>query len=210
MAQITLEQASKLNEGGGSYFKLDPDESKQVRFLWDKWEEVSSCCYSVHELMRTTADGKKYFTTVDCPRTEGSPVECKYCEGKKKGETQVGRVIIPMYNVAENEVQYWKRSIKWLTNTLKPVLDEVANLPSIANQTFKIKRIGTGMDTTYTVLPVMNSQDNRTKADFGELKNPYDLGMIKKYGEEDTQDNQNQNQQTQPTTGYQRRTVEEF
>lgn len=218
MGRISLEQASKLNEGGSKYFKLNADESKQVRFLWDSFNEVGEkWCFGVHELYTTAPDGQKSFNTIDCPSASDASAHCKYCAGEvlngdNKRSAQVGRVIIPIYNIEEECIQYWKRSTKWVTNTLKPVLDEVANIPSIANQTFKIKRTGSGLnDTTYTVLPVMNASDNRTKADFGEVEDPYDLGMISKYGEGNQQPQGQQVQGQAATSNYQpRRTTEVF
>lgn len=212
MAQISLEQAKKLNEGGGKFFKIGADESKQVRFLWDKWEEVNGWCYGVHEIMETLPDGRQLYKSVDCPRADGSQVECKYCASRT---SRVGRVVIPLYLIDEDKIQYWKRSDKWVDGTLKPVLDEIAHLPSIANQTFKIKRTGSGFnDTSYSIVPVMNASDNRTKMDFGDLDNPYDLGLIINYGEENNKSSQ-QTQQTQqfnqPSTAFQpRRTTEMF
>lgn len=215
MAQITLEQAEQLGGGTGKYFNLKQDEFKTVRFLWDKWSEVSA--YAVHEVMYARQDGAKGFKTVDCPKGVDQNAECKYCAGELtnsdgKMSARVGRVIIPVFNLDDNCIQYWKRSTKWVMGTLKPVLDEVANLPSIANQTFKIKRTGSGMDTTYSVTPVFNSQDNRTKASFGELEDPFTIGIISRYGEENNQNNQNQQaQQGNAPTGYtQRRTTEVF
>lgn len=211
MAQVSFEKADKANEGGGRFFKLSSDESKQVRFLWDRWEEVEKWIYQVHEITNTTPDGKRTFSTIDCPVVEGvDKSACKYCS---RGEVPVYRVIIPLFNVEEGRIQYWKRSYKWLTSNLKPVLDEVTHLPSIANQTFKIKRTGSDMQSTsYNVVPVMNSSDARTKADFGEVENPYDSGLVRRYGEEDNQSQQGQSQQGfAPQAGYQpRRTTEVF
>lgn len=206
MAKITWEQAEQLGGGSGKFFSLQPEEFKTVRFLWDKWEEVS--LYAVHELMYTKSDNSRGFKTVDCPRGADLNAECKYCDGEPKS-ARVARVIIPVYNLDENCIQYWKRSSKWVWGTLKPVLDEIASLPSIANQTFKIKRTGSDKNTTYSVTPVFNSQDNRTKASFGELEDPYTVGIIHRYGEEN---NQNQNQQQNAPTGFTstRRTVETF
>lgn len=212
MAQITLEQAEQLGGGSGKYFNLKQDEFKTVRFLWDNWSEVSA--YAVHELMYVKQDGAKGFKTIDCPKGADQNAPCKYCEGEVKNSNdklsaRVGRVIIPVYNLDDDCIQYWKRSTKWVMGTLKPVLDEVANLPSIANQTFKIKRTGSGTDTTYSVTAVLNAQDNRTKASFGELEDPFTVGIISRYGEENQQNQQGQ--QSNAPTGYtQRRTTAVF
>ena len=223
MGRITLDQADKLNEGGGNFFKLNADESKQVRFLWDRWEEVGEkWCFGVHALTTVSPDGSRRFVTVDCPKTADESVHCKYCAGEitnsngsKSG--RVGRIVIPLYNLDDNKIQYWVRSKDWVIKTLKPVLDEVANLPSIANQTFKIKRTGSGLDTSYTPIPVMNASDSRTKASFGGVGDPYDLGLIRKYDDEVNQANQAQsNVQGQPAPQVQgnysqpRRTTEVF
>lgn len=209
MAQLTLEQASQPNEGGGRYFKVSPDESKQVRFLIDKWEDIAPWCFGVHELSNVTPDGKRTFNTVDCPRAAGdTTAECRHCSS---GNSYVKRVVIPVFNIEEGRIQYWKRSTTWVMNSLKPVLEEVAHLPSIANQTFKIKRTGSDMqNTNYNILPVMNASDTRVAADFGELEHPMESGVIKKYGEENNQPQQGQ-QNFAPQAGYQsRRTTEVF
>lgn len=206
MAQVTLDQAEKLSGEGGKFFKLKPDEFKTVRFLWDKWDDVSA--NMVHEISSSNSDGVRTFGTIDCPRVGGDPnTECKYCAN---GNVAVGRVIIPLYNLDDNKIQYWKRSTSWVAKDLKPVLDEVASLPSIANQTFKIKRTGSEMrDTKYTVTAVLNASDNRTKADFGVVDDPYKSGMIKKYGDESQSQGQ-QNAQGQNTSYQPRRTTDMF
>lgn len=218
MGRINLDQAEKMNEGGGGiYFKMNQDESKQVRFLWDSIDEIANkWMFGVHVVTTMTPDGARRTTTVDCPRTGDPEAVCKYCSGEVKNSdgkrsAQVPRVVIPLFNIEENKIQYWVRSYDWIKGTLRPVLDEVANLPSIANQTFKIKRTGTGLDTTYTPIAVMNASDNKTKNDFGEIGDPYELGIIRKYGEENTS-NQNQGQaQPAPQGSYQpRRTTEMF
>lgn len=209
MAQVSFEQASKASKGG-KFFKVDPDEGKQVRFLIDKWEELEKLCFAAHSVVTTNPDGSKSFDTIDCPRGGGSipDAECKYCASKN---AVVYRVLLPLYNVDEDSVQYWLRSYSWVEKTLKPVIiDTTQGLPSIANQTYKIRRTGTGKDTVYTPVPVMNSADNKTKADFGEIEtNPLELNMISKYGES-TQSQQAPTQQAPATEYTTRRTTDMF
>ena len=74
----------------------------------------------------------------------------------------------------------------------------------------KIKRTGTGLDTTYT--PIVIGSDTGTdinKDKFGEVEDPFKVGMIKRYGEEN---NTKQVQQAQqPVTNYApRRTTDMF
>lgn len=199
MGRVTFEQAEKLEDGGGLYFKLSPDESKQVRFLWDRWEEVGEgWLFMVHSITRVSPDGAKYFATIDCPQSSDETAHCKYCSGEvvnsdNKKSGRVGRVVIPLFNMDENKIQYWVRSKDWVLKTLKPVLEEV-NLPSLANQTFKIKRTGSGLDTSYTPIVIAGSSDNRTKTSFGEVGDPFELGIIKKYEEQESSQVQGQNQ----------------
>lgn len=209
MAQITLEQASNFGGNGGKYFKINADESKQVRFLVNRLEDLNNWSFGVHELSSTSADGNKSFDTVDCPRAGGAEVECKYCE---QGIKKSGVTIIPVFNIDENKIQYWKRSSSWVRNNLIPLLEELTTLPSIANQTFKIKRTGSTMnDTRYTVILVPNATDNRDSSSFGDVESPYDSGMIKKYGEVQNAAQQPQGQPIQQSTGYvPRRTTEMF
>lgn len=225
MGRINVDQAEKLNERkGGNYFKINQDESKQVRFLWDSASEIAEkWLFGVHSVTSVSPDGSRHYAIVDCPKSGGDPdAICKYCAGEVMNPNNskivtVPRVVIPLFNIDEGSIQYWVRSYDWVKKSLLPVLEESSGLPSLANQTFKVKRAGSGLDTSYTVLPVINSNDARTKNDFGEIKDPFDLGIIKRYGEENNQ-NQGQNQgqgQGQPfgqapQTGYQRRTTEMF
>lgn len=212
MAQVSFEQASKASKGG-KFFKVDPDEGKQVRLLIDKWEELEKLCFAVHSVVTTNPDGSKSYDVIDCPRGGGSipDAECKYCANKSSAV--VYRVLLPLYNVDEGVVQYWLRSYSWVEKTLKPVIvDTTQGLPSIANQTYKIRRTGSGKETVYTPVPVMNATDNKTKNDFGEVEtNPFELNMISRYGENNTnQQSQAQTQQAPATEYTTRRTTDMF
>lgn len=203
MAQVTVEQAEKgLNEGGGKFFKLRPDEFATVRFLWDNLGDVKY--FKVHEIKSTKQDGSSMFATVDCANEQDSMNVCQYCNSKSQ---PVYRVIIPLYNVEEDKIQYWKRSYSWYKNTLKPILEEYTNLASLASQQFKIKRTGSDMNnTSYTPIPV-GVPDNSTKVSFGEVEDFYNVGIIKK-----TLDNQQQTAQQpqQSPTNYAPRRTADF
>ena len=202
MAKFGLEDAANLNGGGGKYFKVNADESKVVRFLWNKWEEVNDCAYRVHSIRTVRQDGSTAYSTISCPKQEDLDAPCDYCEGNGiPKDNAVGRVCIPLYNVDDGRIQYWLRSADWVTKTLKPILEELSDLPSLAMARVKIKRTGTGLDTTYT--PIVIGSDTGTdinKDKFGEVEDPFKVGMIKRYGEEN---NTKQVQQAQqPVTNY--------
>lgn len=172
MARLTFDEARKFNSGGGAFFNIKNGEEAMVRFLIDRFEELAP--YTVHEF---GGNGGNY-ATIDCGRQSAAdPVDmCKWCA---QGSRPVSRVIVPMYNIDAGQVQYWKKSQTWAEGELQPIVEEITKMgASIAGQVYKVKRQGEKLDTKYVLIPV-GGPDGKTKNDFGEIKDGYELNMIK-------------------------------
>lgn len=171
---VRLQDLGKTNGGGGSFFKLEEGQSARVRFLFNQVGDVEQVCYYVHKY---NIPGN--YATILCSREEGEPIEnCKWCS---LGNNKVVRGILPLYNEDAQEVQYWTdRSGKFIEETL---VSQFVNLPlgaPIAGQVYIITRKGKGMQTTYTVAPDMRTaNDNKTKDQFGEVKDAFEINAIK-------------------------------
>lgn len=170
--KMTWEQSEHLAQGGNSFFKLQDGQTARVRFLYNLITEIEPLCvHSVNE-------GNNY-AIIDCSRGPGEPLEnCKWCAS---GNNPVGRVVLPLYNMDSNQIEYWVRSTSWVKGTLLPCLEEIPQNQPISGQTFKIKRTGKTMqDTTYNVMAEMGTQnDMKTKDQFGEVKDAYSSNIIK-------------------------------
>ena len=192
--RMSWEEGKKVSTGGSSFFKLQDGQSVRVRFLYNTLSEIGPI--SVHNI-REGAN----FATIDCCRADGDPIDnCKWCA---KGDKPVMRVVLPLFNLDNNEIQYWTVSQKRAEELILPALEEIPSNQPIAGQTFKIKRTGTEMkDTTYSVVAEMGSvNDGKTKETFGEVKDPYEANIIRPNDFEFT-NNQNSNQNTATSNSY--------
>lgn len=113
--------------------------------------------HNVHSLEITTTTGKKFYSTVDCLRGSGDPVDsCPLCNAGIKVASQV-LVHLLVYTTDEHGEQIitptvWARTAFWVKNNLIPLYGTYSsgNLPEAL---FKITRCGKKGDqkTTYTV-----------------------------------------------------------
>lgn len=173
MARASLNDLNKYS-GGGTYFKIDPNTSKTVRFLYNTIEEVVNSALVVHEF-----SGENFATTtIDCARQDGEALDnCKWC---MMGNKPVMRVVLPIYDELTGEISYWKKPGAFVQNSLLPLFENLPVGVPIAGQKFQIKREGTGINTRYSVAPDMRTpNDNRTAESFGDIKDPYDMNMIR-------------------------------
>ena len=173
MARVSLNDADKFTGGGSSFFKLEDGEKKSVRFLFNTVQEVVDSALSVHEFT-----GNK-FATIDCSRTpDESADSCKWCS---MGNNPVMRVVLPMYEEGSNEIQYWKKSGTFVKDTLVPLFENLPAGAPISGQSFIISRTGkTWKDTKYSVAPDMRKMnDMKTKDSFGEVKDPFEINIIR-------------------------------
>ena len=198
---IKLDDLGKTSGGGSSFFKLEDGQSKRVRFLFNTVSDVENNAYYVHVF------SGKNFATIACSRGEGEAIDtCKWCS---MGNNKVDRVVIPFFLEEENEIQYWTRSGKWVSDTLIPVFTNLPEGAPISGQSFIISRKGKTMqDTVYTIAPDMRVQnDMKTKEQFGDIKDAFECGAIKPNdydfdpkGNESNSNNQQIPQATRRTT----------
>jgi hypothetical protein len=170
--KLTREQAQSYTGGGSTFFKLQDGETAKVRFLYNTIDDIEPL--GVHVVKQGNN-----FATIDCGRLPGDPMEnCKWCSQDNK---PVARVVIPMFNLDTNEISYWTRSQSWVEGTLIPTLEAIPKGQPISGQTYFIKRKGSAMqDTTYTPTADLSSQnDMKTKDMFGEVKDPFEMNIIK-------------------------------
>jgi len=173
MGRVSFNSAKKMTGGSGSFFKLEDGDKKNVRFLYNSAQEVTQDAYMVHEF-----NGEN-FATIDCSRQEGDALDaCKWCA---QGHRPVSRVILPLYDVDTNEITYWKKSQTFVENTLLPAFESIPPTSPISGQIFTIGRTGKTMtDTKYTAAPNLAfPNDGKKKEEFGEIKDPFALNMIK-------------------------------
>lgn len=202
MARINLNDADKYSGGGNLFFKLSDGETKNVRFLYNTIEEVETSAMTVHEYK-----GEK-FATIDCARVDGDPIDmCKWC---REGNQGVVRVVLPMYIEGENVIQYWTKSYTFVRDVLLPAFRNLPVGKPICSQVFSVSRTGNDWkNTKYSAVPNLQIPANdKLKDAYGEIKDPFEAGIIKPNDFTfDTQNNTQQNAQQQ----YQpRRTADVF
>lgn len=170
---LTWEQADKVSSGGGAFFKIQDGETVNVRFLYNTMEDIK--IKAVHSVNGSNGG----FATIECSREPGEPMEsCKWCA---QGNRMQAKVIIPIFNEDAGEVQYWTRSSTFVKDNLLPVFSEIPQGQPISGQPFKIKRTGTKMqDTNYNIMAsIGTTNDGKTKDQFGEVKDPKELNIIR-------------------------------
>lgn len=172
--KISREQAMTLS-GGANFFKLDNGASALVRFLFNSDADIEPL--SVHTVPVPT---NKFGVLVDCGRLPSDPIDnCKWCA---QGLSVVSRIVLPIWNVNNNRIEYWTRSAKWVENQLLTIVNEyVKNGEPISGLTFKIIRNGVGQDSQYTILPSGNGNDGQKKEAFGEIKDAFESNQVKPY-----------------------------
>lgn len=205
--RFSYENWGKFKEGGGrsSYFSIKSGEMVIGRFVYTDFNDMEK--FSVHEFRNPTGA----VTTISCAKpTSDSPMEsCKWCS---MGNQAVSRVVLPIYVEDKQEIQYWTRTTSFVEQNLIPEFEEVLNTGKpIVSQKFKIIRTGEGLQTKYTVTRT-GVPDTTTKDMLGEVKDPFDMGMIKESDydyDPNAQSIPQQNQQTgyqqnynQPQQGY--------
>lgn len=201
MGRFSFDQMMKhTSNGGSSFFNLKEGEEARVRFLYNVFEDIEG--FTVHEF---NTNGN--YATIVCARQEGDPKDaCKWCMTDNR---PVNRVIIPLFNEDNGEIQYWKRSEQWVKDTMLPQVEEVVkNGAPISSQVYKVKRKGKGLDTVYSLIAVGGS-DGKKKEEFGEIKDPFAINMIREsdydfdpYAQPTNNQNQGFNNQNYNNQGF--------
>lgn len=175
MANISFQQAEKMsNWEGGTTFSVKPGESVNVRFMYNTLDEVQYI--SVHDYI--DPQNYKNSATIDCPRTDNDPMDvCKWC--MKTGKNPVVRTFLQVYNESTGKVQLWKRTYKFMTQSLIPIIQSLVPVGQpVSGQVFKVIRSGTGRDTAYNFVPI-GTNDGRRPEQLGQLLDPKATGHLK-------------------------------
>lgn len=164
-----LVQQTNTGASANDFFKLKNGEEVQVRFAYGNINDFGA--YAVHQFDCP----QKNPILVQCSNESNSQeATCPYCE---KGMPRLLRVVIAVYRLDTNTIQYWTKTNKWFMNNFVPLISELQG--QVCSQVYKIKRTGDGLDTTYTIIPV-GQPDNTTVDMLGKLKDPItDLKAIK-------------------------------
>ena len=129
-------------QGGGGFFSIQNDkECKQVRFMYNKVEDVEG--YAVHKV---EVNGKDRY--VNCLREFNQPQDvCPFC---REGKPVQARLFIPLYNIAEESVQLWDRG-KTMFSKITSLCSRYATRKNLVNNIFEVERNGKPKDqkTTY-------------------------------------------------------------
>lgn len=151
------ESANYGGQGGGGFFSISEHKGvKRVRFLYNNENDIEG--FSVHEV--EIGDKKRY---VNCLRTYRDPVDnCPFCREKIK--TQV-KLLIPVYNIDEDQVQVWDRGKK-MFEKMSSLCSRYANKDNLVQHIFEVERNGKPKDTntTYEIYEV--EKDDTQLEDF--------------------------------------------
>jgi len=168
MARFSADQADNYGgQGGGGFFSIQNDKQvKQVRFMYDKVEDIEGM--SVHKV---ELNGKDRY--VNCLREYNDPIDtCPFCREKKPVQA---RLFIPVYNLDEDAVQIWDRG-KTMFQKMTSLCSRYATKNNLVNNIFEVERNGKPKDqkTTYEIYQI--DKDDTEIADLGEL--PKILGSL--------------------------------
>jgi len=168
MARFSADQADNYGgQGGGGFFSIQNDKQvKQVRFMYDKVEDIEGM--SVHKV---ELNGKDRY--VNCLREYNDPIDtCPFCREKKPVQA---RLFIPVYNLDEDAVQIWDRG-KTMFQKMTSLCSRYATKNNLVNNIFEVERNGKPKDqkTTYEIYQI--DKDDTEIADLGEL--PKVLGSL--------------------------------
>ncbi len=162
MAQISYDEVTSRNDAefdvGFFSLKSDGDEAI-VRILCDQVSDLE--ILTVHPV--TVGNSSFPNRNVNCIRTPHDPLDkCPFCNS---GEKVKQRVFIKMLqydpNTREPIAVVWDRPAGVFVPKLKSYID---NYGPLTNIMCKIIRHGSGLDTTYDIIPNLNPQVYTTEA----------------------------------------------
>lgn len=135
MARFKAGDADKYGgQGGGGFFQITKDKGvKAVRFLYESVDDIEGT--SVHKIK---INGKDRY--VNCLREYDEPIEnCPFCRERIPVQA---RLLIPLFNIEENEVQIWDRGKSMFDNLVGVCQRATKKGSSIINHIFEVERHG--------------------------------------------------------------------
>ena len=147
------------------YFKLADGESAVVRFPYTSTDD-----FEIERFHEVPVEGQFYPKRVECLRTDIYDLEdnCVLCRSKTPLTTKFF-VKMLKYNDGEIIINVWERPLgfaKELANLIKEYGD-------LSNFLFKITRTGKGVDTRYSLIPMLKTTnyENLVNTDISVLNN---------------------------------------
>lgn len=149
MARFNANDVDNYSSGNtNGYFKIEKDmEVKRIRFMYNKVDEIEGM--SVHKVKINDKD--RY---VNCLREYKDPIDkCPFCAEHIKLEA---RLIMPVYNIEEDEVQIWDRGKSMFQKVIGQCTRYSNDDIDIVNNVFEVERHGKANDkkTTYELYQV--------------------------------------------------------
>lgn len=167
MARVAIGDADKYGgQGGAGFFQLaDNGDSAEVRLMYEDIEDIQ--CDTVHTIDVVGKDGKVVMGKNGRPRQQyvaclrdykDSKDVCPFC---RENMYMGVRLIIPIYDIAENKVKIWDKGKKMF----KKISRLASRHPDIVSQVFRIEREGEAGDqqTDYYIEAVGDPDDTTLK-----------------------------------------------
>ena len=155
MAQISYEdvRSNSENEFSVGFFSLKSDGDEAiVRILCDQVSDLD--ILTVHPV--TVGQSSFPNRNVNCLRTPHDPLEmCPFCNSGEKVKQRVFIKLLQYDNNKEPHAVVWDRPAGTYVPKLKSYID---NYGPLSNIMCKIIRHGSGLDTTYDIIPNINPQ----------------------------------------------------
>lgn len=145
----------EVREAASSGFlALGDKESTDAIFLLRNINEIPTG--NMHYIKSSTYSGYVFCTGQGCPACAHKPAI-----------TVQQRCFLPLYNLKTKEVELFDRSYRWVSQNFAPLFK---SYPDLTEFVIRITRIGTGLDTRYTLQAVGRNQ-SYTLADILKANN---------------------------------------
>lgn len=164
MKQIVAEKKQQQEEFGSrmNYLKLEDGAKKRIRFLVDEDGLLSLKYHNV----TLKVNGKKQYRKYACTEDE----TCLLCKCEDKDIKKVSyRFRIPVLDIEADEVAIWEGGVK-VAQQLIDVFDEYGTL---TDRDYKLSRTGTGLGTTYNLMPT-----DKAERDISKYEIPENYGLV--------------------------------
>jgi hypothetical protein len=168
MARFKADDADKYGgQGGGGFFQINKDKGvKQVRFLYNSVDDIDGM--SVHKIK---IDGKDRY--VNCLREYNDPLDtCPFCRERIPVQA---RLLIPLYNIDDGEVQIWDRGKSMFENLIGVCRRATKKGGTIVSHIFEVERHGKPNDKK-TEYQIFDTDEDETE--LSEFELPKVLGGL--------------------------------
>ena len=189
--QVSFNDVTETSRSGADrlpFFKLNENEVGYVRFVHTP-NDVPEL-YNVHQIryfVDINGQSKEMFSSVDCLRKIGGPVsDCPFCNSGDSTLTKISQVgLIKVLHYTRDNTgrmvctpEVWQRTASWIKQNIMNYVNLYQN--TTPEKLFMIQRTGKGLDTKYTVTPLIGVP-NFSDADYPlPQTNPFEGYELKK------------------------------